>query len=120
MRTLAEIVAGRRTKWLVLATWVLLLVALPPLGSKLAEETVDDTESFLPASAESTEVVRLLDQRFESGQSSNGLIVYERRGGLTAADRARAALLPKGCLPTSNRTLAETSPFTASVRRRPI
>jgi len=91
MRTLAEIVAGRRTKWLVLATWVLLLVALPPLGSKLAEETVDDTESFLPASAESTEVVRLLDQRFESGQSSNGLIVYERRGGLTAADRARAA-----------------------------
>jgi putative drug exporter of the RND superfamily len=57
---------------------------------KLADETVDDTESFLPSSAESTEVVRLLDQEFESGQTSNGLIVYERPGGLTPADAARA------------------------------
>jgi putative drug exporter of the RND superfamily len=90
MRKLADIVAGRRTKWLVLVTWLLLLVALAPLGGKLADETVDDTESFLPASAESTEVVRLLDERFESGQTSNGLIVYERPSGLRSADLARA------------------------------
>jgi RND superfamily putative drug exporter len=91
MRRLAQVVSGRRTKWLVLATWILLLFAVAPLGAKLADETVDDTESFLPSSAESTEVVRLLDRRFESGQTANGLIVYERNGGLTAADRARAA-----------------------------
>jgi putative drug exporter of the RND superfamily len=90
MRRLAEIVAGRRTKWLVLAGWLVLLIGLAPLGGKLADETVDDTESFLPASAESTEVVRLLDEEFKSGQTSNGLLVYERPGGLTQADIARA------------------------------
>jgi putative drug exporter of the RND superfamily len=90
MRRLARIVAGRRTKWLVLVTWVLVLAALAPLGGKLADETVDDTESFLPASAESTEVVRLLDHRFESGETSNGLLVYQRAGGLTRADLATA------------------------------
>ena len=33
-------------------------VRAAPLGAKLADETTDDTESFLPESAESTEVVR--------------------------------------------------------------
>jgi putative drug exporter of the RND superfamily len=59
MRRLAEIVAGRRTKWLVLLGWFVLLLGLAPLGSKLADETVDDTESFLPSSAESTESASL-------------------------------------------------------------
>ncbi|HEX6653052.1 MAG TPA: hypothetical protein VF072_09940, partial [Thermoleophilaceae bacterium] len=91
MRGLARIVAGRRSKWLVIVVWVVLLVALAPLGAKLSDETVDDTQSFLPKSAESTEVVRLLDTEFKSGETANGILVYERRGGLTAADRARAA-----------------------------
>jgi RND superfamily putative drug exporter len=91
MRRLAQIVAGRRTKWLVIATWLVLVFTLAPLGGKLADETVDDTESFLPSSAESTEVVRLLGERFESGETANGIVVYERPGGLTPADRARAA-----------------------------
>jgi RND superfamily putative drug exporter len=91
MRRLARIVAGRRTKWLVIGVWLILLFALAPLGAKLGDETVDDTESFLPKSAESTEVVRLLGSEFESGETANGILVYERPGGLTAADRARAA-----------------------------
>jgi RND superfamily putative drug exporter len=60
-----------------------------PLGSKLTDETSDQTESFLPASAESTEVTRLLNDRFGSGQTVEGLIVYRRKGGLTAADRRK-------------------------------
>src|SRR4051812_9438331 len=90
MRRLARIVAGRRSKWLVIGVWVLLLVALAPLGGKLADETVDDTQSFLPKSAESTEVVRLLDSEFKSGETANGTLVYERPGGLTANDREQA------------------------------
>jgi len=80
------LVSGRRTKWLVLGAWVVLLLALAPLDGKLADETTDDTQSFLPASAESTEVVRLLDTKFKGGQTARGLLVYERRGGLSAAD----------------------------------
>ena len=38
--------------------------ALMPLGSKLSDETKDDTASYLPESAESTEVVNILDREF--------------------------------------------------------
>ena len=79
--------AGRRGKWLVLAFWIVLLVVFAPIGSKLADKTQDDTESFLPKNAESTKVVRALDKDFKAGETSDGLIVYQREGGLTAADK---------------------------------
>jgi putative drug exporter of the RND superfamily len=89
MNALASFVSGRRTKWIVLGVWLVAFVALSPLGAKLQDETVDDTESFLPESAESTEVVRILDDEFDAGETTNGLVVYERDGGLTAQDRQR-------------------------------
>lgn len=91
MSSLASFVSGRRSKWVVLALWVIAFAAMSPLGSKLQDETVDDTESFLPDSAESTEVVRTLDDDFDSGETSNGIIVYKRDGGLTAQDKQRIA-----------------------------
>ena len=87
MRALASIVTGRRSKWLVLVVWVIAFAALMPLGSKLADETKDDTASYLPQSAESTEVVEILDREFSAGETTIGLIVYQREGGLTAADK---------------------------------
>src|SRR5215211_3297333 len=91
MARLARFVTGRRTKWAVLAFWILVLIVFAPLGSKLADATDDRTESQLPKNAESTEVLRLQQDRFASGQTVNGLIVYQRDGGLTAADKARIA-----------------------------
>ena len=91
MRGLARVVTGRRTKWIVLAVWLVVLVALTPVGSKLGDVTTDDTESFLPASAESTEVVRKLDTDFPQGETDTGIIVYERDGGLTTADKQKIA-----------------------------
>src|SRR5215212_9880365 len=91
MARLARIVAGRRTKWIVLALWVVVVFAFAPLGSKLADATDDRTESQLPKNAQSTEVLKLQQRRFASGQTVNGLIVYQRDGGLTAADKARIA-----------------------------
>jgi putative drug exporter of the RND superfamily len=75
----------------VITVWVLLAVILGPIGGKLGDQTEDDTTSFLPESAESTEVVRILDRDFESGETTQGLIVYERDGGLTQADRTKIA-----------------------------
>jgi RND superfamily putative drug exporter len=89
MRALARIVAGRRTKWLVVVAWVLLAVVFAPLGAKLGDVTDNRTETFLPPEAESTEVLRLEEQRFAGGETVGGLVVYRRAGGLTAADRAR-------------------------------
>jgi RND superfamily putative drug exporter len=91
LRGLASLVTGRRTKWAVLAVWIVAAILLLPLGGKLQDETKDDTLSFLPESAESTEVVRILDRDFPSGETTQGLIVYQRDGGLTDADRAKIA-----------------------------
>ncbi len=87
MGMLARIVTARRGKWLVVAGWIVLLAAVAPLGAKLADVTDNRTESFLPAEAESTEVLRIQKERFPGGESVSGLVVYHRPGGLTAADR---------------------------------
>jgi putative drug exporter of the RND superfamily len=89
LRRLAAFVTGRRTKWVALGLWILAFAALQPLGAKLSDETQDDTASFLPESAESTEVVEVLDEDFPGGETTQGLIVYERRRGLTGADRQK-------------------------------
>ena len=89
MTRLASIASGRRTKWAVVAAWIIIVAALAGPGSKLADETNDRTQGFLPANAESTEVLNLLDDRFEGGQTTEALIVYRRPGGLTPADRRK-------------------------------
>jgi RND superfamily putative drug exporter len=91
MSALASFVCGRRTKWVVIALWIVIVAALSPLAAKVADVTSDETASFLPADADSTRVQALLKDRFEGGETSIGLIVYERPGGLTQADRARIA-----------------------------
>ncbi len=91
MNALASFVTGRRTKWVVIAAWIVALVALAPLGAKLVDETQDDTASFLPESAESTEVVEILDEEFDAGETTQGLLIYYREGGLTSADEDKIA-----------------------------
>ncbi|HEV3002036.1 MAG TPA: MMPL family transporter [Solirubrobacteraceae bacterium] len=91
MTALARLVTGRRAKFLVIAAWVLAAAAMAGPGQKLADVTEDDFASFLPERAESTEVQRLLAERFPGGETAAGLIVYRREGGLTAADRAKIA-----------------------------
>jgi RND superfamily putative drug exporter len=91
LRRLAQVVTGRRTKWFVLVGWILVLIITMPIGRKLSDVTSDDTESFLPASAESTEVVRKLDRDFPQGETDTAIVVYKRAGELTAADKQKIA-----------------------------
>ena len=91
MRAVARFVTGRRAKWFVVLFWIVLAVALSPLAGKLSDATDDRTESALPKNAESTKVIRTLDREFPGGQTANGLIVYQRPGGLTPSDRAKIA-----------------------------
>ncbi len=89
MRKVASIVTGRRSKWVILVVWIVAVFAVFPLGSKLSDKTTDDTQSFLPASAESTKVVKSLDQDFDQGETDDAIVVYQRDGGLTAADQQK-------------------------------
>ena len=113
MRALAAFVTGRWTKWVVVALWIVLAVALSGPGGKLADETNNDTESFLPDNAESTQVLRLLDERFAEGKTTEALVVYRRAGGLTAVDRRkirRDASLATRKLPTVGLPVTPFSP----------
>ena len=117
MRAFASFVSGRRGKWVVLGIWIVVFAALMPLGAKLGDETQDDTTSFLPASAESTDVVKILDEDFASGETTQGLIVYQRDGGLTAADKQKIAAdakaledLPDSELPLTRPPLVPFAP----------
>ncbi len=91
MSALAKFVCGRRTKWVVIALWIVAVAVMAPLAAKVADVTSDETASFLPKDADSTKVQALLKDRFPGGETSIGLIVYKRPGGLTAADKARIA-----------------------------
>jgi len=73
----------------VLALWIVLLVALAPLAGKLTGVENNQASSWLPGSAESTKVVNLQGQ-FTSIQNVPAVIVYDRPGGITPADRAKA------------------------------
>jgi putative drug exporter of the RND superfamily len=88
-RRLAAVVSGRRSKWLVLGVWLLLLVAGGSLGSRIGSVQNNDAETWLPSNAESTRALRVAQQHFTDKDTSQAVIVYARAGGLTGADRAK-------------------------------
>jgi RND superfamily putative drug exporter len=88
-RRLAGLISGRRTKWLVLAGWLIMLVMLGPLAGKLGDVENNDAAAWLPGGAESTQVVTLQEQ-FQQEETMLAVIVYERSSGITAADQAKA------------------------------
>src|SRR3712207_7103651 len=55
--------------FVVIALWVVALVALGSYGAKLADVTKDDFASFLPKDVESYEVQNLLKERSEEHTS---------------------------------------------------
>jgi RND superfamily putative drug exporter len=89
LRRISSGASGRRGKWVVAASWILLAVVLGPLQPKLQGATKNENSDFLPASADSTRVDNLLKSDFTQGREVDALIVYTRPGGLTPADRAR-------------------------------
>jgi putative drug exporter of the RND superfamily len=89
-RRIAEIPAGSWTKWLVVGFWLVVVVVAFPLSNKLMGAEKNDASAWLPANAESTQVLDL-QSRFQSPNIFPAVVVYQRASGLTAADRAKAA-----------------------------
>ena len=86
---IAEIPAGSWTKWVVVGFWVVVLVVALPLSSKLTGAEKNDSSAWLPAKAESTQVLDL-QSKFQSPNIYPAVVVYDRPSGLTAADRHKA------------------------------
>ncbi len=89
LRRLGNIPAGRRAKWLVLVFWLIVVAVAGPLSGKLTGAEQNNTSSWLPPKAESTQVLNL-QSRFISPNVYPAVVVYDRPSGLTAADKAKA------------------------------
>ncbi|MFI7018917.1 MMPL family transporter [Streptomyces sp. NPDC050164] len=85
----AHLVCGRRAKWLVLVLWVVVLFLAAPFAMKLTDAQDNDASSWLPGSAESTQVLELSED-FRPEQIP-AIVIYARDSGLTAQDRAEIA-----------------------------
>ncbi|MFG2192169.1 MMPL family transporter [Streptomyces sp. NPDC048639] len=80
----AWLICGRRTKWLVLVLWVIAIFLLGPLAGKLMSAQDNDATSWLPGSAESTQVLNLSED-FRP-ETIPAVVVYARDSGLTPQD----------------------------------
>jgi RND superfamily putative drug exporter len=90
IRPLARAVSGRRSKWVVIAVWIGLLVAFAPASMTLSEVTTDETATAdsLPEDSQSARLAETIGDRFPEGESLLALVVYSREGRLGAADQA--------------------------------
>jgi RND superfamily putative drug exporter len=87
---IAAIPCGRRTKWLVLLFWVVLIGVAGPLAGKLTGAQENDSAAWLPVNAESTQVLEQ-QRAFQPDETFPAVVVYERSSGLSDADRTKAA-----------------------------
>ena len=85
----ADVDAATPPRWLRLALPALLLIGWLVVGAvggpflgRLAEVQRNDSGSWLPASAESTQVAEI-QKRFEAAELLPAIVVYERPGGIT-------------------------------------
>jgi RND superfamily putative drug exporter len=87
--SLTSLFTGRRSKFLTLVFWLLVVGVAGPLSGKLTDAQQNDVAAWLPGSAESTKVLQI-QQTFQSPNAIPAVIVYDRPSGLTPADRAKA------------------------------
>lgn len=81
---------GRVTKWLVLLAWIVIAGAMGGLNAKLVDVQNNEASSWLPGSAESTKVADELSGTVDPNDIPT-LVVYDKPGGLTDADKAEIA-----------------------------
>ena len=78
---IAALAVGRRSRWVVIAVWVVLALVLAPLQPKLQTIASDESQTFFARGADSTRVDRLLDSRFPEGKDATAVIAYVSTDG---------------------------------------
>ena len=91
---LIAFVCGRRSKYVVVVFWILVVAALGGLAGKLQGAEQNDASSYLPSAAlpSSAEATQELSQQnpFQSKNLDPAPVVYVRGSGVTAADLQKA------------------------------
>jgi len=83
---LVAAVTGPRGRWVTAGVWLALALAGLVARLHIGDVTAAGQSSFLPANAESTRTLDVLQRDFKGGDDVPVLVVFERPGGLTAAD----------------------------------
>ena len=111
MSTVAGWITHRYAKYAVIGFWLVAVALLGPLAGKLTGVQNNETKSWLPASAESTQVLDAASA-FVSSDTITAVLVYERDAGLTPADLAKvkADVATFSTLPTLAGTIAGPIP----------
>src|SRR3954447_13633387 len=73
---IAVLALGRRARWVVIAAWVALAIALAPVQPKLQTRAADERDTFRTRGAHSTLAHKLLESRFAEGGDSNAVVAY--------------------------------------------
>src|SRR5512144_2789062 len=84
---LSRLIAGRYTKFVAIGAWLLIALALAPLAGKFEGAQRNEPSSFLPAGAESVEVLHAA-VGFASGDVTVATVVFRDPEGLDRGDRA--------------------------------
>src|SRR5215218_678138 len=104
--------AGKRAKFVVAATFFVITALVGGLFSgKFEDAQENETVSFLPGKAESVESLEAV-KRYPGGELAPAVIVYERPGGLNAADRRRVI--------EDQQSFAEDRPSIALPPQKPV
>lgn len=85
---LIRVITGRRSKWVVIAAWLVAATAIVALGlpGRFAAAQTNEPATFLPEGVESVQALHAV-QRLPGGEQNPALIVVRRAGGLTHPDR---------------------------------
>ena len=122
LKAMVGVPGGRRTKWLVLVFWLILVVVAGPLSGKLTGAEKNDAQSWLPPKAESTQVLALRSH-FVSPNVYPAVVVYDRPCGHDRrrqgeGDRRRPPLARASTAWSRDRSSARSPPATARRSRR--
>ena len=93
---LSHALSGRRSKFAVLAAWLIIAAIAGPLALKLTEVQDNEQLGALPASAEAKQALDRAGGGLPRADGPVAVAVYARDTGLTDADRAEGRGRPGG------------------------
>ena len=114
---IAALPCGRRTKYVVLVFWVIVIALTGSLAGKLMGAEKNDASAYLPASAESTQELNL-QSKFTAKNLNPAVVVYVRPSGLTPADLHKAAADARLSPPCRPSTAGWPAPSRPAITRR--
>jgi putative drug exporter of the RND superfamily len=89
MSWITDFSSSPKGKWIVIAIWLVLAVAIIPTAPMLSDVTTNDSSTFLPDGAESSEVDSLIRERFPR-DTTPAIVVFHSAEGLTDEQKAAA------------------------------